>query len=298
MIQEKYSTINHSGFPDFVFRLVEKLLGMVQKQFFLLKGVGLATQELTDEYDNVIETVEKGREVSWADQKTTDHCSSEKSLFISFQATSVGTPQSRTPIRKRQFNTPVANTNMMPCRSATRSNQVIRTFTHSQNSDIGNTCISLTKEFDAMSTPAKVSCSLQEKSEGQKPVTPGGTTRQSVKQNRNMATPLRVPSSTSFIVSDNISSPAVLNCQNTLNEQLNCVPRKVTPHPKVCWADSPVKVEHSPLEKIQSTLRNATPMRESTDFNLSGIQALAETPKDKDQQMINMSSQQVFVNIT
>jgi len=90
LIQEKYSTINHSGFPDFVFRLVEKLLGMVQKQFFLLKGVGLATQELTDEYDNVIETVEKGREVSWADQKTTDHCSSEKSLFISFQATSVG----------------------------------------------------------------------------------------------------------------------------------------------------------------------------------------------------------------
>lgn len=69
---------------------MEKLLGMVQKQFFLLKGVGLVTQELTDEYDNVIETVEKGRELSWADQKTTDHCSSEKSLFISFQATSVG----------------------------------------------------------------------------------------------------------------------------------------------------------------------------------------------------------------
>lgn len=69
---------------------MEKLLGMVQQQFFLLKGVGLATQELTDEYHNVIETVEKGREVTWADQKTTD-CSSEKSSFISFQATSVGT---------------------------------------------------------------------------------------------------------------------------------------------------------------------------------------------------------------
>ena len=69
---------------------MEKLLDMVQKQFFLLKGVGLATQELTDEYDSVIETVEKGREVTWADQKTKDLCSSEKSLFISFQATSVG----------------------------------------------------------------------------------------------------------------------------------------------------------------------------------------------------------------
>lgn len=83
--------MNHAGFPKSVFRLVEKLLAMVQKQFFLLKGVGLATQELTDEYDNVIETIEKGHEVTWADQKkTTDHYSSEKSLFISFQATSVG----------------------------------------------------------------------------------------------------------------------------------------------------------------------------------------------------------------
>lgn len=69
---------------------MEKLLGMVQKQFFLLKGIGLATQVLTEEYDNVIETVEKGREVTWADQKTNDHCSSDKSSFISFQATSVG----------------------------------------------------------------------------------------------------------------------------------------------------------------------------------------------------------------
>jgi len=69
---------------------VEKLLEMVQKQFFLLKGVGLATQELTDEYDSVIETVENGREVTWADQKAKDLYSSEKSMFISFQATSVG----------------------------------------------------------------------------------------------------------------------------------------------------------------------------------------------------------------
>lgn len=206
-----------------------------------------------------------------------------------------GTPQLQTPIRKRQFNTPVVNTDMMPCRSATRSDQVMRTSTCSQNSDTGNACISLTKEFDAISTPAKVSCSLREQCKGQKPVAPGETT--SVKQNRNMVTPLRVPSSTSFIVSDNLSSPAVFHCQNTLNEQLNCVPKKATPHPKVCWQDSPVKVEHSPPQKIQSTLRNATPMRESIDFNLSGIQALAETPNDNDQQM-NMSSQQVLCKIS
>ena len=68
---------------------MEKLLGMVQKQFFLLKGVGLATQELTDEYDNVIETVEKEREVTWADQNTTDCCSSEKSSLQSLAAAAV-----------------------------------------------------------------------------------------------------------------------------------------------------------------------------------------------------------------
>lgn len=187
---------------------------------------------------------------------------------------------------------------MTPCRSATRGDQVMRTFTHSQNPDIGNTCISLTKEFEAMSTPAKVSCSLREQSEGRKPMTQGETTRLTAKQKGTMATPLRVPSSTLLIVSGNISSPAVFRCQNALNEQLNCVPRKATPHPKVCWVDSPVKVEHSPPQKIQNTLRNATPMRESIDFNLSGIQALEETPKDKDHKMIDMSSQQVFVNIT
>lgn len=73
-----------------MFRLVEKLLGMVQKQFFLLKGVGLATQELMEEYDNVIETVECGRQVTWADQSTKDHSNGDKSSFISFQVTSIG----------------------------------------------------------------------------------------------------------------------------------------------------------------------------------------------------------------
>ena len=63
---------------------------MAQKQFFLLKGVGLTTQELTEEYDSIIETVEKGREVTWADQSTSDHNSSDKTSLISFQSTIVG----------------------------------------------------------------------------------------------------------------------------------------------------------------------------------------------------------------
>ncbi|XP_078348756.1 kinesin-like protein KIF18A isoform X2 [Oculina patagonica] len=265
-------------------RLVEKLLGMVQKQFFLLKGVGLATQELTEEYDNVIETVESGREVTWADQSTKDQSSSDKSTFISFQATSIGTPLLRTPIRKRQFNTPVANSDMIPCMSTTRSKQVNRAFTHSATTEdpvFANPCISLTKEFEAMSSPAKVSRSLQEQCKQQKPVIPRETT--SAQQNRNMATPLRVPSSFKAPDNNNFSSPAMFHCQNNLNEQSKCFPRKSTPHPKVCWTDTPVKGELSPPQKTQNTLRNATPMRESIDFNLSGIQVLGESPTDKDQ---------------
>lgn len=66
---------------------------MAQKQFFLLKGVGLATQELTEEYNTIIETVENGREVTWADQSMKEHnsCNDMMSSFIlSFQSTSVG----------------------------------------------------------------------------------------------------------------------------------------------------------------------------------------------------------------
>ena len=73
-----------------------KLLSMVQKQFFLLKGVGLATQDLTEEYNTIIETVENGREVTWADQSVKDNESCDKSSFmLSFQSTTTGKLQSK-----------------------------------------------------------------------------------------------------------------------------------------------------------------------------------------------------------
>lgn len=69
--------------PSYVlFRLVVKLLSMVQRQYLLLKGVGLATDELTEEYNNVIETVENGREVMWADQSIKDGDDGDKRSFI------------------------------------------------------------------------------------------------------------------------------------------------------------------------------------------------------------------------
>ena len=74
-----------------LFRLVVKLLSMVQRQYLLLKGVGLATDELTEEYNNVIETVENGREVMWADQSLKDSDDGDKQSFIiNCQSTTFG----------------------------------------------------------------------------------------------------------------------------------------------------------------------------------------------------------------
>lgn len=65
---------------------------MVQRQYLLLKGVGLATDELTEEYNNVIETVENGREVMWADQSIKDSDDGDKqiSFIINCQSTTFG----------------------------------------------------------------------------------------------------------------------------------------------------------------------------------------------------------------
>ena len=63
---------------------------MVQKQFFLLKGVGLTTQDLTEEYNSVIETVDNGREVSWADQSIKEDSSDKLSFILNIQSSSAG----------------------------------------------------------------------------------------------------------------------------------------------------------------------------------------------------------------
>lgn len=64
---------------------------MVQRQYLLLRGVGLATDELTEEYNNVIETVENGREVMWADQSLKDSDDGDKQSFIiNCQSTTFG----------------------------------------------------------------------------------------------------------------------------------------------------------------------------------------------------------------
>ena len=53
-----------------IFRLVVNILGLLRKQFFLLKGAGLATSDLTEEFDTIVGTVEHSRELAWADQSS------------------------------------------------------------------------------------------------------------------------------------------------------------------------------------------------------------------------------------
>ena len=182
-----------------------------------------------------------------------------------------------------------------PCRSIAVSQEATKTFMLSttsktrnlklttKDSDFANTCISLTKEFEAMSSPVKSSLPTRGQNTTLRIVTTG------VQPNRNTATPLRVPSS--FAVSDvknnhSVSSPATFQCQNSLNEPSRCTARKTTPHPKVCWTDKPVEMECVSPEQAQIS---TTPMKEINTLNLSGIQPLKETPAEKDQR--NMSSQ-------
>ncbi|CAH3039984.1 unnamed protein product [Pocillopora meandrina] len=263
---------------------------MVQKQFFALKGVGLTTQELTDEYNSIIETVEKGREVTWADQSTLNDSNSfdKTSSNVSFLLPTAGTPLSRTPIRKRQFNTPVSSvhSDMTPCRSTSKHQKIITTSSQPtlENSD---TCISLTKEYEATQSVRKSTNSVGGGFERPKMATPGVTS--SIPKDQKLATPSRVPSASPFLPlnSNNcLKSPAMFYTKNNANDQSTSAPRKATPHPKVCWSESPVETKSSSLtcNTAHNNLGNSTPVRVSRDLNLSGIQALAETPADKNQQ--------------
>lgn len=54
------------------FRLVLSLLSVVRKQYFLIKGAGLATSDTDVEFESVQKAVEGDREVAWADQSASE----------------------------------------------------------------------------------------------------------------------------------------------------------------------------------------------------------------------------------
>lgn len=53
-------------------RLIVNLISMVRKQYFLLKGSGLATTDVTTDFEALQKQVEGDREVAWADQSMSE----------------------------------------------------------------------------------------------------------------------------------------------------------------------------------------------------------------------------------
>ena len=209
-------------------------------------------------------------------------------FLITIISVTTGTPLSRTPIRKRQFNTPVSNvhSDMTPCRSTSKHQKIITTSSQPtlENSDA---CISLMKEYETTQSLGKSTNSVGGGFERPKMATPGVTS--SIPKDQKLATPSRVPSASPFLPlnSNNcLKSPAMFYTKNNANEQSTSAPRKATPHPKVCWSESPVETKSSSLtcNTAHNNLGNSTPVRVSRDLNLSGIQVLDETPADKNQQ--------------
>ena len=176
---------------------------------------------------------------------------------------------------------------MTPCRSTSKHQKIITTSSQPtlENSDA---CISLTKEYEATQSLGKSTNSVGGGFERPKMATPGVTS--SIPKDQKLATPSRVPSASPFLPlnSNNcLKSPAMFYTKNNANDQSTSAPRKATPHPKVCWSESPVETKSSSLtcNTAHNNLGNSTPVRVSRDLNLSGIQALDETPADKNQQM-------------
>lgn len=159
------------------------------------------------------------------------------------------------------------------------------------NFDFVNPCISLTKEFEAISPPVRAPLPIAQRCTGQQTLIPSEiSTVQSI---QNIATQLKVPGS--FTISDNSATLPSATSQsqiNLMNNLSNCTSRKSTQHPKVCWTDKPVEPECTPAKQAKNKSGLATPLRESNDINISGILPLRETPADRDQH--KMSTAQVL----
>ncbi|XP_074638351.1 kinesin-like protein KIF18A isoform X2 [Acropora palmata] len=262
--------------------LLLKALSLVKRQFFLLKGVGLATQDLTEEHNNIIDLVESQHKVTWADQSLKENDIADVSFMLqSFLLSSTGTPQTKTPIRKRRFNTPVFDLTT-PCQGALSvSVDAKRTFapsatanTSAKDINLANTCISLTKRFEAFSPAAGSVKTMGQSSTGQGPIAPS-IVISGVEPNRKDApvTPFRERLSLA-----NSASPATLRTPINLKKSSKFAATSSTPHLRIgCWADKPT------VEDTKGKMCSAKPLRESNSLDISGMLPLQQSPEDKEQ---------------
>ena len=200
----------------------------------------------------------------------------------------LGTPQTKTPIRKRRFNTPVFDLTT-PCQGALSDLvDTKRTFapsatenTSAEDISLTNTCISLTEKFEALSPAAESVKTIGESSTGQRPNAPTIVTS-GVQPNRKNITPLREP----LLLTDS-TSPAMLQTPINLNKSSKFTVKSSTPHLRIsCWTDKPT------LEDTKGKMCSARPLRVSNSFDVSGMLPLQQTPADKEQYVKPVS--QVF----
>lgn len=193
----------------------------------------------------------------------------------------LGTPQTKTPIRKRRFNTPVFDLTT-PCQGALSvSVDAKRTFapsatanTSAKDINLANTCISLTKRFEAFSPTAESVKTMGQSSTGQGPIA-SSIVISGVQPNRKdvLVTPLREPLSLA-----NSTSPATLRTPINLNKSSKFAATSSTPHLRIgCWADKPT------VEDTKGKMCSAKPLRESNSLDISGMLPLQQSPEDKEQ---------------
>ncbi|XP_044184034.1 kinesin-like protein KIF18A isoform X2 [Acropora millepora] len=261
--------------------LLLKVLSLVKRQFFLLKGVGLATQDLTEEHNNIIDLVESQHKVTWADQSLKENDIADVSFMLqSFLLSSTGTPQTKTPIRKRRFNTPVFDLTT-PCQGALSvSVDAKRTFASSatanmpaEDINLANTCISLTKRFEAFSPAAESVKTMGQSSTGQGPIA-SSIVISGVQPNRKdvPVTPFREPLSLA-----NSTCPATLRTPINLNKPSKFAATSSTPLRIGCWADKPT------VKDTKGKMCSAKPLRESNSLDISGMLPLQQSPEDQEQ---------------
>ncbi|XP_031562254.1 kinesin-like protein KIF18A isoform X2 [Actinia tenebrosa] len=137
-------------------RILAKVLTAFKNQFFLIKGAGLATREIDNEYDSIVKLVTGGREVSWADVSENDNLDLSALHSITNDATLIETTKFDTPTTTI-FTTLHKKSNLKPMTPRNISRAVVTPINPVANSnqnspEIDDPRVSLNQAFEAATT--------------------------------------------------------------------------------------------------------------------------------------------------
>ncbi|CAH1257505.1 KIF18A [Branchiostoma lanceolatum] len=234
-------------------KLIVSLLEMARRQYFLLKGAGMATSDVTSEFEAVQRMVEGEKEVMWADQsmlgnRTQTGLDLTEVLDLSVMSVVSATPPSgktpcRTPVQPQPKRVLLTDPNTTSCTP--------------------NGTVAEPSPFRVVATPLRVPVS--DKKTVQKPPTPQrvvaaspcpSTPQRVVVQSTPTApTPMRVPVGPSATISQ--TTPAVSNgiTQGTITKALpgRVAASTVTKGTVTKTMSAPVRVHGKPDRKPQSS---------------------------------------------